>query len=61
MEVNVRRDIKWNKNDVPRSEHKLMILEGEMTLLQAYMLPPTTQAITTHSSHTVSCNEAAIR
>lgn len=24
MEVNVRRDIKWNENDVPRSEHKLV-------------------------------------
>lgn len=36
-------------------------LEREMTLLQAYLLPPTTQAITTHFTHTMSYNQAAIR
>jgi hypothetical protein len=27
---------RWNKNDVLRYKHKLISLEGEMTLLKAY-------------------------
>jgi len=40
------RGIRWNKNDVLRYKHKLISLEGAMTLLKTYLPPPTACTMT---------------
>jgi len=57
--VNIRRGIKWNENDVPRSGHELIFLERDDSAAGIFA-PPNYPGYSTHSIHTLSCNQAAV-
>ena len=57
--MSVRRGIKWNENDIPRSEHEHVFLERDDSAA-GILAPSSYPGYSTHSTHTLSCNQAAV-
>jgi hypothetical protein len=56
IEVHASRDVIWNKHIILRYEHRPMVLERKVTLLQAYLAPTSALAMTPSCP---SCQQAS--